>query len=112
MAIDEAVIPVETGRLSCVVYDVKSGKVIHVHEVVNPTTETIAARKEVEARAIALAMKVRKSVSRSTVAVLHVDPKELAGRVPLRVNVAKKALVRQELRRPAKGKRRPRGTRA
>ena len=104
MAIDEADIPAETGRLSCVVYDVKSGKVIHVHEVVNPTTE-IAARKEVEARAIALAMKVRKSVSRSAVAVLHVDPRELAGRVPLRVNVAKKTLVRQEPRRPSKGKR-------
>ena len=105
MAIGGADIPSETGRLSCVVYDVKSGRVIHVHEVVNPTTETTAARKELEARALALAMKVGKSVSRSAVAVLHVDPKELAGRVPLRVSVAKKTLIRQEPRRPSKGKR-------
>jgi hypothetical protein len=88
-----------TRKLSAVVYDQRTGRVLHVHEVVIGVREKGPTESELEARAIELARMMKEGKTRTRAAspdrtvVLHVLPSDIEGKHLSKVDVKSKKLV-------------------
>lgn len=86
---------------SCVVYDPRSGRIVHVHSVVAEPGARIPSREQVAEDALEIA---RESSGRQVkgLKALHVDPRDIVSGEPKRVEVKKLTLVSAKRRRPVK----------
>src|SRR5688500_9979587 len=80
----------------CIVYQRRSGKIVHVHEVLTLRGGETPTNEQVEARAVELA--ATKLKDRAALATLHVDPATLRPGIVYKVNVKARKLVEGKVR--------------
>jgi hypothetical protein len=76
---------------ACVVYDVQTGSIFHIHQVVTLRGGKSPADQEIEAAALDFA--TNDSRQRSCMRVLHVNPDNLMPRMSYKVDLAKLTLI-------------------
>ncbi|HEX7251609.1 MAG TPA: hypothetical protein VF376_01925 [Thermoanaerobaculia bacterium] len=76
---------------ACVVYDSKTGRILHVHRVITLRGGEDPTGPQIEARALELMTKGKRKTGK--VKTLFVEPKSLRAGAVLRVNVRTRTLV-------------------
>lgn len=89
---------------ACVVYEAKTGRVVHLHRVITLRGGRAPRREEIEARALELAGKRTAAALKA----LHVEPASVDGVGDLKVNLKALKLIATPARVPPRRPARPR----